>query len=186
MLLLLLVFKLFYPDSVHINRGWPEDGNANRFFGFFEEVRKKCGGPRIFSLFQNLFACLPVASVVDRSVLVVHGGLSRHTGVLLEHLRGIPMVHELPNNPTTFEVQHLRYALTVLPPPPAPSTHPIPPLPRPKSVSCDRFATLTLLTLTTGEWRGGVPTPHPPAVRAIQYPRVPGDVVAAAAAVVNK
>ena len=106
-LLLLLAFKLLHPGSVHINRGCHEDGNANRFFGFSEEVRKKCGGPQVFALFNALFACLPVASVVDRAVLVVHGGLSRHAGVLLEHLRGIPMLPELPNNPTTYEEELL-------------------------------------------------------------------------------
>eukprot|EP00668_Euglena_longa_P013818 GGOE01017764.1.p1 GENE.GGOE01017764.1~~GGOE01017764.1.p1 ORF type:complete len:1917 (-),score=426.25 GGOE01017764.1:389-6061(-) len=106
-LLLVLVFKLLYPKSVHINRGCHEDANANRYFGFFEEVRRKCGGQRMFPLFTDVFRTLPIATVVDRTVLIVHGGLSRQPGVLLDHMRGISMSHELPNHPSSYDEELL-------------------------------------------------------------------------------
>ncbi|XP_028851535.1 serine/threonine-protein phosphatase with EF-hands 2 isoform X2 [Denticeps clupeoides] len=80
-LLILFAFMLVYPGDVHLNRGNHEDHIINLRYGFTREVlgKYKLHGKRILKLLQKIFSWLPLATVIDQKVLIVHGGLSDMT-----------------------------------------------------------------------------------------------------------
>ncbi|KAG9261838.1 serine/threonine-protein phosphatase with EF-hands 2 [Astyanax mexicanus] len=84
-LLILFAFLLVYPGEVHLNRGNHEDHIINLRYGFTKEVlgKYKMHGKRILKLLQKIFSWLPLATVIDQKVLIVHGGISDTTDLAL-------------------------------------------------------------------------------------------------------
>uniref|UniRef100_A0A8C7WQZ9 Serine/threonine-protein phosphatase with EF-hands n=1 Tax=Oryzias sinensis TaxID=183150 RepID=A0A8C7WQZ9_9TELE len=80
-LLILFSFLLIYPSDVYLNRGNHEDHIINLRYGFTKEVLTKyrVHGKRILKLLQKIFSWLPLATVIDQKVLVLHGGISDTT-----------------------------------------------------------------------------------------------------------
>ncbi|XP_029294933.1 serine/threonine-protein phosphatase with EF-hands 2 isoform X2 [Cottoperca gobio] len=80
-LLILFSFLLVYPSEVYLNRGNHEDHIVNLRYGFTKEVlsKYKMHGKRILRLLQKIFSWLPLATVIDQKVLVLHGGISNTT-----------------------------------------------------------------------------------------------------------
>ncbi|XP_026153441.1 serine/threonine-protein phosphatase with EF-hands 2 [Mastacembelus armatus] len=80
-LLILFGFLLVYPNDVHLNRGNHEDHIVNLRYGFTKEVlgKYRAHGKKILKLLQEIFSWLPLATVIDRRVLIVHGGISDTT-----------------------------------------------------------------------------------------------------------
>ncbi|XP_067279353.1 serine/threonine-protein phosphatase with EF-hands 2-like [Pseudorasbora parva] len=84
-LLVLFAFLLLYPHDVHLNRGNHEDHIVNLRYGFTKEVLGKyqVHGKMILKLLQKIFSCLPLATVIDQKVLILHGGISDKTDLSL-------------------------------------------------------------------------------------------------------
>ncbi|XP_072310850.1 serine/threonine-protein phosphatase with EF-hands 2-like isoform X2 [Eucyclogobius newberryi] len=80
-LLILFGFLLVYPNDVHLNRGNHEDHMVNLRYGFTKEVLAKyrVHGKIILKLIHKIFSWLPLATVIDHKVLIVHGGISNTT-----------------------------------------------------------------------------------------------------------
>ncbi|KAF1377660.1 hypothetical protein PFLUV_G00203060 [Perca fluviatilis] len=80
-LLILFGFLLVYPNDVHLNRGNHEDHIVNLRYGFTKEVlgKYRVHGKKILKLLQKIFSWLPLATVIDNKVLIVHGGISDKT-----------------------------------------------------------------------------------------------------------
>ncbi|KAF0031596.1 hypothetical protein F2P81_016151 [Scophthalmus maximus] len=80
-LLILFGFLLVYPNDVHLNRGNHEDHIVNLRYGFTKEVlgKYRVHGKKILNLLQKIFSWLPLATVIDHKVLIVHGGISATT-----------------------------------------------------------------------------------------------------------
>ncbi|CAD7951181.1 unnamed protein product [Amoebophrya sp. A25] len=75
MFAILFTSMLLHPESVDLNRG----NYAAYACGLYHELVRKYGtklGARLFLAFLRVYSYLPIATVVDRRVLVTQGGLS--------------------------------------------------------------------------------------------------------------
>uniref|UniRef100_A0A7N6F9G0 Serine/threonine-protein phosphatase n=1 Tax=Anabas testudineus TaxID=64144 RepID=A0A7N6F9G0_ANATE len=109
--ILLFAYLLLYPDYMHLNRGNHEDHIMNLRYGFTKEVmlKYKTHGCEILQLFQDVFSLLPLATVIDGKILIVHGGISDQTD--LDFLSSIER-HKVPFLDSLSSI-----------PPPSPSQH---------------------------------------------------------------
>ncbi|XP_077199240.1 serine/threonine-protein phosphatase with EF-hands 1 [Paroedura picta] len=80
-LIILFAFLVVYPNHFHLNRGNHEDHIMNLRYGFTKEVMKKYRsyGKKILRLLQDVYSWLPLATIVDSKVLILHGGISDTT-----------------------------------------------------------------------------------------------------------
>ncbi|KAL7631526.1 UNVERIFIED_CONTAM: hypothetical protein RMT77_018167 [Armadillidium vulgare] len=80
-LILLAALLLAFPTEVYLNRGNHEDMVMNARYGFCKEINRKyrTAGATITKLLEEFYRWLPVATVVDGKILVVHGGISNLT-----------------------------------------------------------------------------------------------------------
>jgi len=95
-ILLLLLFKVLYPQHMHLTRGNHETVNMNKVYGFEGEVKAKYSA-EIFSLFTEVFQALPLGYVLGGQVLIVHGGLFSRDDVTLDEIRKIDRFCEPPD-----------------------------------------------------------------------------------------
>ena len=72
---LLLAYKIKHPDQVYLLRGNHESSFTNRIYGFYDECKRRYD-IGIWKEFTLLFDYLPVAGVIEQSILCMHGGLS--------------------------------------------------------------------------------------------------------------
>uniref|UniRef100_A0A1A9Z4V7 Serine/threonine-protein phosphatase with EF-hands n=1 Tax=Glossina pallidipes TaxID=7398 RepID=A0A1A9Z4V7_GLOPL len=79
--LVLLACYLAFPHSVYLNRGNHEDSVMNARYGFMREMEAKYPNnyERILKLIDEVYRWLPLGSVIDDRVMVVHGGISDKT-----------------------------------------------------------------------------------------------------------
>ncbi|XP_058655870.1 serine/threonine-protein phosphatase with EF-hands 1 [Ammospiza nelsoni] len=80
-LIILFAFLLIYPNDLHLNRGNHEDYIMNLRYGFTKEVSKKYKDhwKQILGLLRDVFSWLPLATIIDSKVLILHGGISDTT-----------------------------------------------------------------------------------------------------------
>ena len=89
-LLLILAYKLAYPQWVFINRGNHESAYVNVRHGFQKELLQKY--PQDIFLFEfigELFKWIPVGHLINNKILVVHGGLPQNNNLMIEDIRQI-------------------------------------------------------------------------------------------------
>lgn len=92
--LIIFALKLLYPNHVHVNRGNHETRDANRRGGFKKECLRKYN-ERVFDLFSDVFAALPLAHIIHDKVFVVHGGLSWRD-LTIDDVQRIDRFHHIP------------------------------------------------------------------------------------------
>ena len=86
--LIIFAYQLLYPGSFHINRGNHEDRSINRVYGFMRECLAKYDVD-VFDEFIEVFNWLPIVTIVNDRVCVLHGGLCR-SGADLETINAVP------------------------------------------------------------------------------------------------
>lgn len=74
-ILLLMCYKLKYPENFFLLRGNHECANVTRVYGFYDECKRRCN-VKIWKTFVDTFNCLPIAAIVANKIFCVHGGLS--------------------------------------------------------------------------------------------------------------
>ncbi|XP_050996923.1 serine/threonine-protein phosphatase with EF-hands 1 [Acomys russatus] len=80
-LMILLVCFLVYPTDLHLNRGNHEDFMMNLRYGFTKEIlhKYKLHGRKILQILEEVYTWLPIGSIIDNEILVIHGGISEST-----------------------------------------------------------------------------------------------------------
>jgi serine/threonine-protein phosphatase PP1 catalytic subunit len=74
-ILLLLCYKLKYPENFFLLRGNHECANVTRVYGFYDECKRRCN-IKTWKTFIDTFNTLPIAAIVAEKIFCVHGGLS--------------------------------------------------------------------------------------------------------------
>eukprot|EP00900_Chrysochromulina_parva_P001661 jgi/Chrpa1/11496/Chrysochromulina_OHIO_Genome00020651-RA len=82
--LTVFAFQQLYPGAVFLNRGNHEEASCHSVDGFRKECTSKYG-LAVYDLYGRLFTRLPLATVLNGAVLVLHGGVD--SNFTLEQLR---------------------------------------------------------------------------------------------------
>ncbi|CAN6558587.1 unnamed protein product [Malus baccata var. baccata] len=72
--------KIEYPDNVHLIRGNHEAADINALFGFRIECIERMGendGIWAWTRFNQLFNYLPLAALIEKKIICMHGGIGR-------------------------------------------------------------------------------------------------------------
>ncbi|MCJ1373593.1 hypothetical protein MMC20_004821 [Loxospora ochrophaea] len=84
--LLLYAYKWLYPKAFFLNRGNHETDDMNRVYGFEGECKAKYS-ERVFKLFSESFSALPLATLIGKKYLTLHGGLFSDDKTSLDDIR---------------------------------------------------------------------------------------------------
>lgn len=74
-ILLLLCYKIKYPENFFLLRGNHECANVTRVYGFYDECKRRLN-IKVWKTFVDVFNTLPIAAIVASKIFCVHGGLS--------------------------------------------------------------------------------------------------------------
>ncbi|KAG5418424.1 pzh1 [Candida metapsilosis] len=74
-ILLLLCYKIKYPENFFLLRGNHECASVTRVYGFYDECKRRCN-IKTWKMFMDTFNTLPIAAIVAGKIFCVHGGLS--------------------------------------------------------------------------------------------------------------
>jgi len=91
---LLLAYKVKYPDNFFILRGNHECPSISRVYGFYEECKKRYS-IKLWRVFTDCFAFLPVSALVDDRIFCCHGGLSPHL-TSMKQIKSLERTSEIP------------------------------------------------------------------------------------------
>ena len=86
-ILALFAYKLLYPKSFYLTRGNHEHITLAKHYGFENEVNTKYS-KTMFEYFAETFETLPLANLINKKILVVHGGLS-NSDITLDDIKNI-------------------------------------------------------------------------------------------------
>ena len=92
----IMAFRILYPNHFFMNRGNHEDAETNSRYGFKTEVI--CAYDiEVFECFSELFKFLPLGHVLNKKVLVIHGGLFSQEDVTVSELKKIDRYIDVPH-----------------------------------------------------------------------------------------
>ncbi|XP_031814773.1 serine/threonine-protein phosphatase with EF-hands 1 isoform X2 [Sarcophilus harrisii] len=120
-LMVLFSFLLVYPNDVYLNRGNHEDYLMNMRYGFTKEIMQKYKqhGAKILHLLEEVYTWLPIGTLIDKKVLVIHGGIADNTDLtVLEQMKRNRMRSVLmpPLVPAVFDPRHGHFSHELPPP----------------------------------------------------------------------
>ena len=99
-----MTLKIKYPNQIHLLRGNHEDRWINSAFGFQAELISRMNddetNPVIFTKFNDFFDYLPLAAIINDTVLCLHGGIGSNISTIsdIEKInRPLEVIHEVTN-----------------------------------------------------------------------------------------
>lgn len=75
-ILLLLLYKIKYPQTFFMLRGNHESSQVTKIYGFYDECKRRCGTSKVWKYFVDCFNSLPFAGIINDKIFCVHGGIS--------------------------------------------------------------------------------------------------------------
>ncbi|KAH3903415.1 protein-serine/threonine phosphatase SCDLUD_001052 [Saccharomycodes ludwigii] len=75
-ILLLLCFKIKYPNTFYMLRGNHESANVTKIYGFYDECKRRTRSSKTWKVFVDCFNSLPFAAIINNKIFCVHGGIS--------------------------------------------------------------------------------------------------------------
>ncbi|OWA51918.1 Serine/threonine-protein phosphatase 5 [Hypsibius exemplaris] len=96
-------FKLLYPNHFFLARGNHETDNMNSIYGFRGEVKAKYSD-QMYDIFTEVFNLLPLSHLINRKVLVMHGGLFSKPDVTLDDVKNIERNRQPPDSGLMSEI----------------------------------------------------------------------------------
>ena len=101
----LIAFKILYPNHLFMARGNHEGVNLNQLYGFKNEVTDKYGkDDKMYECFADFFKSLPLGHILNKQILVVHGGLFSKDGVTIDEIKKIDRFREIPESGLMSEI----------------------------------------------------------------------------------
>ncbi|KAI0233553.1 serine/threonine protein phosphatase Pzh1 [Massospora cicadina] len=94
-ILLLLCYKIKYPENFFLLRGNHECANVTRVYGFYDECKRR-SSVKIWKAFVGVFNCFPVAAIVANKIFCIHGGLSPSLNTM-DDIRKIARPSDVPD-----------------------------------------------------------------------------------------
>ena len=95
-IVLLLCYKIKYPENFFMLRGNHESDNINKIYGFFDECKRRFN-IKIWKKFNDLFNIFPITAIIKDKILCMHGGLSPNL-YNIELLKKIVRPTEIPDS----------------------------------------------------------------------------------------
>ncbi|CAI4228762.1 unnamed protein product [Auanema sp. JU1783] len=97
---LLFTLKILFPTKYLLVRGNHETRNVNRFYGFYDEVLSRFTDENkartIWLAFNEVFDWMPIAGLIGKKILCMHGGISSELNSL-QDIRKLQRPLEDPN-----------------------------------------------------------------------------------------
>ncbi|XP_071814719.1 serine/threonine-protein phosphatase PP1-beta-like [Apostichopus japonicus] len=93
---LMLAYKLKHPENFFMLRGNHECASINRIYGFYDECKRRYN-IKLWKTFTDTFNSLPIAAVVESTILCMHGGLSPDLSSI-DQLRHINRPLDIPDH----------------------------------------------------------------------------------------
>ena len=96
-ILLLFSLRVKYPSRITLLRGEHESREMTIIYGLRDECLRKYGNERVWTALALAFECLPLAAVVDNSIFVAHGGISK-SAMKIDNIRVLNRFQEIPHD----------------------------------------------------------------------------------------
>lgn len=94
--LLLLSYKVKYPDRIVLLRGNHESRQITQVYGFYDECVRKFGSINVWKYCTDIFDLFCLAAVIDNKIYCVHGGLSP-SAENIDSIRTVDRKQEVPH-----------------------------------------------------------------------------------------
>lgn len=94
-ILLLMLYKIKYPENFFLLRGNHECANVTRVYGFYDECKRRTN-IKVWKTFIDTFNTLPIAAIVANKIFCVHGGLSPSLSHM-DEIRAISRPTDVPD-----------------------------------------------------------------------------------------
>ena len=95
-IVLLLAYKIKYPENFFLLRGNHESDNINKTYGFYDECKRRFS-IKLWKKFNDLFNIFPISAIIKDKILCMHGGLSPNLQSL-DQLKNIIRPTEIPDS----------------------------------------------------------------------------------------
>ena len=94
--LLLLSYKVKYPERIVLLRGNHESRQITQVYGFYDECMQKYGNTNAWKYLVDVFDMMSIAALIDDKIMCVHGGLSPFIRTV-DHINSIYRFQEVAN-----------------------------------------------------------------------------------------